>query len=77
MNRNSNIGETGANMNKSMFRRFLKAMTWATEATSSFGDLSYLLLPQYTAHMQVLHLPDTSNLQAADSLQAAFVTDVM
>ena len=53
MNRNSNIGEVGANMNKSMFRRFLKAMTWATEAVPSFGDLSYLLLPQYTAHMQV------------------------
>ena len=53
VNRNSNIGEVGANMNKSMFRRFLKAMTWATEAVPTFGDLSYLLLPQYTAHMRV------------------------
>ena len=31
LNRNSNIGETGANMNKSMFRRFLRSMAWATE----------------------------------------------
>lgn len=32
LNRNSNIGETGANMNKSMFRRFLRSMAWATQA---------------------------------------------
>ena len=39
LNRNSNIGEVGANMNKSMFRRFLRAMAWATQARAARRQL--------------------------------------
>lgn len=31
VNRNKNIGEVGANMNKSAFKRYLAAMAWSAE----------------------------------------------
>ena len=37
LNRNKNIGETGANMNRRAFRRFLASMAWAEQAVSGAG----------------------------------------
>ncbi|KAI3435729.1 hypothetical protein D9Q98_001787 [Chlorella vulgaris] len=53
VNRNKNIGEEGANMNKQAFRRYLKTMGWNQNQTVSlWGDLSYLLQPAYAAEMR-------------------------
>lgn len=56
MNRNKNIGEAGANMQRSVFKRYLAKMSWSREAVTDWGDLSYLLLSNYDEHLrQLLH----------------------
>ncbi|GAB4822166.1 hypothetical protein N2152v2_009212 [Parachlorella kessleri] len=52
VNRNRNIGEVGANMNKDTFRRLLATMGWSTAQHVDLGDLSYLLKPAYSAALQ-------------------------
>ena len=58
VNRNANIGEVGANMQRSMFKRHFAAMAWYNGTNSStasgFGDLSYLGEAAYTAGMTAL-----------------------
>lgn len=44
VNRNKNIGESGANMQKSVFKRYLARMAWSTTPVLDWGDLNYLLL---------------------------------
>eukprot|EP01026_Neomeris_dumetosa_P023967 TRINITY_DN2010_c1_g1_i3.p1 TRINITY_DN2010_c1_g1~~TRINITY_DN2010_c1_g1_i3.p1 ORF type:complete len:331 (-),score=30.33 TRINITY_DN2010_c1_g1_i3:326-1318(-) len=48
VNRNFNIGEKGANMNKSIYKRYLSKMAFNdNNPVWDFGDLSYLLKPNY------------------------------
>ena len=54
INRNKNIGQKGVNMQTSVFKRYLAQMSWSTEPIHDWGDLSYLLLHNYTAHLQDL-----------------------
>lgn len=56
VNRNANIGEVGANMQRSMFKRHFKAMSWhnCSSAVADFGDLAYLAEATYTARLQAL-----------------------
>lgn len=54
MNRNKNIGKHGANMQKSVFKRYLAHMLWSRQPVLDWGDLSSLLLPQYEAKMEAL-----------------------
>uniref|UniRef100_A0A1D2AAN0 Alpha-1,3-mannosyl-glycoprotein 2-beta-N-acetylglucosaminyltransferase n=1 Tax=Auxenochlorella protothecoides TaxID=3075 RepID=A0A1D2AAN0_AUXPR len=50
VNRNRNIGEVGANMDRAAFRKSLQTMGWAREAPAAgFGDVRYLLQPAYDA----------------------------
>ncbi|KAK9813769.1 hypothetical protein WJX73_008446 [Symbiochloris irregularis] len=56
VNRNFNIGEVGANMQKAMFKRHFKAMGWYQGSTNrsagaDLGDLSYLSLDSFSDHM--------------------------
>lgn len=61
LNRNRNIGEVGANMDASLYRRWLGQMDWAeggrvvapeVGAQHPFGDLSYLLQEPYGASLR-------------------------
>eukprot|EP00887_Chlorella_sp_A99_P006242 scaffold3.g6242.t1 len=49
-----NIGEVGANMDRTAFRRYLKNMAFAKTPVrrSEWGDLSYLLQPGYSERMR-------------------------
>lgn len=51
VNRNKNIGERGANMQRPVFRRYLSRMSWSRDPVRDWGDLSYLLLEHYDAHL--------------------------
>ena len=44
----------GANMQRTVFRRYLSKMTWSEEAVTDWGDLSYLLLSQYNEQLRQL-----------------------
>ncbi|KAK9811645.1 hypothetical protein WJX72_007588 [[Myrmecia] bisecta] len=52
VNRNLNIGEKGANMDRRIFRKYLSIMSWNRQLISDYGNLSYLVQPQYSTHMQ-------------------------
>lgn len=52
VSRNKNIGEVGANMNKSAFKRYLATMEWSQAKAVNLGDLGYLIKPAFTAAMQ-------------------------
>ena len=48
--RNFNIGKHGANMRSRLYQKFISRMVYATVPVADFGDLSYLLEPNYKAH---------------------------
>ena len=52
VNRNKNIGSKGANMQTSVFNRYLAKMLWSQDPVAHWGDLSYLLLETYTTMMR-------------------------
>lgn len=54
INRNKNIGEKGANMQRLVFRKYLSKMNWSQHPVSDWGDLSYLLQPKYDADLSKL-----------------------
>lgn len=41
-------------MDKRVFIKFFKSMSWNQSPVSDFGDLSYLMLANYTATLQAL-----------------------
>ena len=43
INRNRNIGERGANMDRSVFRRFLSKMTWNSKMVNCLGQIPWTL----------------------------------
>ena len=54
VNRNKNIGEKGANMQRLVFRKYLSKMSWSQKPVLEWGDLSYLLQPAYDAELSKL-----------------------
>ena len=54
VNRNKNIGEKGANMQRLVFRKYLSKMSWSQQPVSDWGNLSYLLQPTYDADLSKL-----------------------
>lgn len=54
LSRNKNIGVRGENMHDGFFDKSFSRLTWATSPISDFGNLSYLLEPQYAMHVKAL-----------------------
>ncbi|KAK9838605.1 hypothetical protein WJX84_002304, partial [Apatococcus fuscideae] len=54
VNRNRNIGERGANMERSVFKKFLQKMTWNSKMVTDYGDLRYLLAANYNSAVRDL-----------------------
>ncbi len=54
VNRNKNIGEKGANMQRLVYRKYLSKMNWSQQPVSDWGDLSGLLQPQYDRELSKL-----------------------
>ncbi|KAK9847547.1 hypothetical protein WJX84_001936 [Apatococcus fuscideae] len=54
LNRNRNIGERGANMDRSVFKKFLSKMTWNSQMVTDYGDLRYLLAENYNQNVRSL-----------------------
>lgn len=54
VNRNRNIGEVGANVDKRFFRDHLSQMNWQAAPVHNFGDLSYLVAATYEERMRAL-----------------------
>ena len=81
LNRNKNIGEVGANMDASLYRRWLGHMDWAepgraglpagaSAGAGRFGDLSYLLQPRYDAAMRAAIAGASVRVSGAQSPRA-------